>query len=172
MTRSRRRFKGRADFVPFFAWPRDVADSEAYRTLTAHAVKLLNDLCFQFRGANNGDLSAAWRIMQPRGWKSRDTLYKAECELLRAGLIEKTRQGGRNRCNLFALTWRPIDECQGKLDVRATNVPSGLWKHASVVERPFEKQIADTPSGPDPHALRVSQQSREPVAVRLTRRAC
>lgn len=96
--------------------------------LPTRAVKLLCDMGEQYRGHNNGDLSAAWRIMQKLGWKSRDTLDKAERDLVRAGMIELTRQGGLNRCNLYALTWHPIDECGGKLDVPVTRVPSGLWR--------------------------------------------
>lgn len=154
MTRSRRKFKGRSNHAPFFMWPRDVANSDTYRSLSAKAVKLLNDLYFQFRGVNNGDLAAAWGIMQPRGWKSRDTLHKALCELLAVGMIEKTRQGGRNRCSLYAVTWLPIDECNGKLDVPATRTPSGLWRHLQTVERAFENQSTDTRSG-----LRLSRRA-------------
>lgn len=145
MTRSRLKQKGRADTGSFFAWPRAVADSEAYRSASAPAVKLLNDLCFQFRGSNNGDMSAPWRVMRARGWKSRDTLHKALRELLELGLIERTRQGGRHVCSLYALTWLPIDECGGKLDVRPTRSPSGLWKRPSNIEQTFQKQNGDTP---------------------------
>lgn len=172
MTRSRLRHQGRRETRPFFMWPRDVADSDAYTALSAHAVKLLNDLYFQFRGANNGDLSAAWSVMQSRGWKSRDTLCKALKELLAAGMIEKTRQGGRNRCSLYAVTWRSIDECKGKLDMTATTKPSNLWKQQSTVEHAFEKQILGTPSGLRCPVKRASQQPIEPTAMRLTRRAC
>jgi hypothetical protein len=165
MTRSRAKHKGRADRGSFFAWPRDVADSAAYIALSAHGVRLLNDLCFQFRGSNNGDLTAAWRLMMARGWKSRDTLNKALRELLELGLIEKTRQGGRHRCNLFALTWLSIDECDGKLDVPATRVPSGLWKQP----RASEQKNGSTPGVSMWPAERVNSRSR---AQRLTRRAC
>jgi hypothetical protein len=172
VTRSRRRLKGRSDFVPFVAWPRDVADSDAYRSLSAYAIKLLNDLYFQYRGTNNGDLSAAWGIMQRRGWKSRDTLHKALYELLAKGMIEKTRQGGRNRCSLFAVTWKPIDECKGKLDVPATRTPSGLWKHLSTVQHAFEKQILDTPNEQRNHAERAKGADEPLQGVSLARRAC
>jgi hypothetical protein len=49
-------------------------------------------------------------------------------ELVHFGLIEMTRQGGLNRCSLYALTWRPIDDCKGKLDCAATKNASGKWK--------------------------------------------
>lgn len=132
--------------------------SPNYRELSAHAVKLLNDLGLQFRGANNGDLSAAWKLMQPRGWRSRDTLGRALAELLHFGLIEKTRQGGLNHCSLYALTWLAIDECKGKLDVSATAVASGKWKESKPPRpKPERKNAASNTTGvSDRHDPRVS----------------
>lgn len=70
-----------------------------------------------------------WNFMsKDRRWKSKDTLYKARDELVEKGLIEQTRQGGKHRCNLYAITWESIDDCKGKLDVAATRVASGAWK--------------------------------------------
>lgn len=165
MTRARLKHKGRAESGSFFAWPRTVAESAAYRYASAHGIKLLNDLCFQFRGSNNGDLSAAWGIMKAHGWKSRDTLHKALRELLELGLIEKTRQGGKHVCSLYALTWLAIDECGGKLDVSATRIPSGLWKQSPAAEQ----KKRDTSSVSMWPAGRVNSRSRAP---QLTRRAC
>lgn len=128
MSRTRRKSIGRAEGGGYFGQPHAVMESPNYRALSPHARMLLNDLGLQFRGTNNGDLSAAWKLMQPRGWRSRDTLGRALAELLHFGLIEKTRQGGLNHCSLFALTWRSIDECRNKLDVSTTAVPSNLWK--------------------------------------------
>jgi len=87
------------------------------------------DLCANFNGRNNGDFSAAWTLMTKRGWRSRDQLFKAQTELIESGFIVKTRQGGRNLCNLFAITFWAIDECMGKLDVPATAAPPGDWKN-------------------------------------------
>jgi len=165
MRRSRAKHKGRIESGSFFAWPRAVAESDAYRSASAPAVKMLNDLCFQFRGNNNGDMTAAWRVMKTLGWKSRDTLNKALRELLELGLIEKTRQGWKHRCSLYALTWLPIDECGGKLDVPATRVPSGLWKRP----RAAAQKIGDTPSVSMWPAERVNSGSN---VRKLTRRAC
>src|SRR5690349_7962559 len=103
-SRSRSKAKGRSETGSFFAFPHAVMESPAFRQLSAHAVKLLCNLGEQYRGKNNGDLCAAWKVMQPRGWKSRDTLARAISELLAAGLIEKTRQGGLHCCSLYALT--------------------------------------------------------------------
>ena len=95
--------------------------------LSSHAVKLLLDMLAQFRFGHNGDMSLAWRVMQSRGWKSRATLDAARRDLLASGLIMLTRQGGRNLCCLYGVTWLAIDECGGKLEVNATRSPPGLW---------------------------------------------
>jgi hypothetical protein len=65
----------------FVALPNIVIRSHQIARLSAHAVKLLFDLLAQYNGGNNGDLCATWTLMQPRGWKSRDTLGKALKEL-------------------------------------------------------------------------------------------
>jgi hypothetical protein len=133
MPRKRLTYKGRTEHGSggFFGLPHAVMASPNFRGLSAHAVKLLCDIGGQYRGKNNGDLCATWRVMQRLGWRSRDTLSRALRELLGAGLIELTRQGGLNRCSLYALTWRSIDDCKGKLDVLPTIKPSGLWKRAA-----------------------------------------
>lgn len=112
-------------FVPL---PFVVIRSESYARLSAHAVKLLNDLMAQYKGGNNGDLCAAWTFMEKRFWKSKGTLYKALRELREKYWIVVSRQGGRNRASLYALTFFAIDECKGKLDIKSTHSPSGLWR--------------------------------------------
>lgn len=157
MARSREKTTGRKETGGWFGLPHAVLDSPNYLALSAHAVKLLNDLGSQLRGHNNGDLCAAWRILQPRGWRSRDTLSRALTELQHYGLIEKTRQGGMNLCSLYAFTWRPIDECRGKLDVSATMVASGLWKVSQPpMPKPTKQSTSPSPAAvPNRHALRA-----------------
>ena len=129
---SRARAKGRRESGPFAAIPFVLLESPEFAALSPKAVKLFIDLYTQYRGANNGDLTAAWRIMVRRGWKSRDTLERAKKELLGKGFIQITRQGGRNLPTLYAVTFREIDECGRKLDVRPTNKPSNAWKKQSL----------------------------------------
>lgn len=116
--------KGRSGYLNL---PAHVINSDAYRGLDGWAVKMLVDIGAQFYGSNNGDLCAPWSILRHRGWRSKGTIDGALSSLLEAGLIEQTRQGGRNRCSLYALTWRPIDECGGKLDVKPTKAPSARY---------------------------------------------
>ena len=90
---------------------------------------LLWDLAAQYRGDNNGDLCAAWKLMHLRGWKSEETLSKAKRKLLEVGLIVETRKGARpNKCSLFALTWYALDDCKGKLDIAPQSFPRGAYK--------------------------------------------
>lgn len=152
-TERRRRATGRRESGSFLAVPHAILESDAYRTLGAHAVKLLFDLASQFRGSNNGDLAAAWRIMQLRNWRSRETLSRALHELQAHGLIEKTRQGGLNCCSLYSLTWQAIDACDGKLDAAPTHVASGRWRTWSAQAA---EQNASTPSVSARHAQRVN----------------
>ena len=107
---TRNRHKGnRLDFR-FFAVARDVIEHPAFLRLSPHAKALLLDLGAQYRGDNNGDLSCAWKLMKPRGWRSEATLHKAKHELLDGGFMFEARKGRRpNVCGLYALTWLFLD---------------------------------------------------------------
>jgi hypothetical protein len=106
----------------------DVLKSQALAKLSPYACKLLLDLASQWRLGNNGDASAAFeKVLRQRGWKSKATLQKSINELLESGLIIKTRQGSLHQCSLFGLGWLAIDECGGKLDMRATTRPINNW---------------------------------------------
>ena len=128
--------KGRREGGPFVPIPLSVLSHPNYVALTAKSVKLLNDLLAQMRfgkdgASNNGDLSIAWSIMSKRGWKSKQTLRNACAELEDRGFIKQTRQGGRHKCSLYAITWWAINDCGGKLDVPETRAPSNEWKNSS-----------------------------------------
>lgn len=127
--RSRHKAKSRRDTGTFFGLPHAVMDSPNYLRLSTKAVKLLNDIGRQYNGYNNGDLCAAYSVMQPRGWVSKGTLSEALEELLHFGLIMVSRQGGRHKATLYALTWQSIDDCNGKLDIQETSVSPGLWRN-------------------------------------------
>jgi len=113
----------------FLGIPYAVLQSENYKQLTSHGVKLLVDIGGQFNGRNNGDLCATLSYLRRYGWSSSSTLAERIDELLHYGFIEKTRQGGRHKCSLYAITWKPINECKTKLDIKETSVASNRWKH-------------------------------------------
>ena len=124
----RRKIKGRQTTSPFVMFPCHVLDHENFRTLSPRATKLAIDIAAQYRGHNNGDLCAPLSLMRRRGWNSSDQLHKAKNELIERDVILVARQGGCNKANLYALTWFPIDECNGKLDVVSTKTAPVKWK--------------------------------------------
>lgn len=124
----RARIKGRKGTAGFMGLPHHILSSPAYLSLDGWAVKLLVDITGQYHGYNNGDLCTAWAIMKPKGWNSRSTLQNAQKKLLERGLIQLTRQGGRNKPSLYAITWQSIDECKGKLEIGPTDRPSNQWR--------------------------------------------
>ena len=128
MSKNWNRINNRKKRGTFTLLPHNLIDSPAFLSLSSKAVKCLIDIFRPYNGSNNGDLSCTYSLMQHRGWKSKNTLELAKNELLEKGLIVMTRQGGRNKCNLYAVTWLQIDECKGKLDRKATTRPLGYWK--------------------------------------------
>lgn len=127
------RFKGEKIGEPFLALPRSVLRSPLFTALSPYALKLLIDLGAQFQGNNNGDLSCAWVLMKPRGWRSEATLHKAKRELLASGFIHQTRQGKRpNTCSLFALTWFALNPSP-----KHDHGPGGYVKNAFQLKGPL-----------------------------------
>jgi hypothetical protein len=89
-------------------------ESEDYVNLMSGSRSLLLEFAYQYKGKNNGNLSATYNQMKKRGFRSPTTLAKALKALIAAKMLIKTRQGGKNSPCLYAITWRPIDECRGK----------------------------------------------------------
>ena len=130
--KKRLRTKNRKSGSSYLGLPHYLINHRNFQTLSPRATKLLIDIAAQYKGSNNGDLCAPMSLMRERGWRSSDQLFKARKELLDRGLIVTSRQGGLNKCSLFALTWLPIDECQRKLDISSSITPSHLWEKWSV----------------------------------------
>ena len=125
MAKTRLKIKGRREEGTFVLIPHCVLDSPDYINLSCKSKVLLIDLARQYRGKNNGDLSAAMGVLRKRNWKRGATVCAAIKELIDANLILKTREGQflnpGGRCALYAITWQPIDDCYGKdLEVKAT----------------------------------------------------
>jgi hypothetical protein len=121
--------KGKRDRGGFLTIPFSVLESKAYTSANPYARMLLFDLAMQYRGDNNGDLCAAWKVMQPRGWRSEETLQKAKRDLIDLGLIVETRKGARpNKASLYAVTWCALDHCGGKLDMSDKAFPRGAYR--------------------------------------------
>jgi hypothetical protein len=151
--------KGRSENGPFTAIPHAIQDSENWRRCSATAIKLLLALARQFNGTNNGDLCASLSVLGPRGWNAPETIATALRELRHYGLLMLTRQGGLHMGpNLYALTWHPIHDCGGKLDLPSTPVAAGTWKEPrEPFKRPPRKQNDTTPSVSARYASRSSK---------------
>ena len=139
------REKGRRTEGGFSSLPHAVTASSNWRKASGNAIKLVIDLVRQFNGRNNGDLCASYSLLKKWGWRSADTLNNAIKEAIHYGLIIKTRQGGLNKANLFAVTWHAIDDCKGKLDVMPTVVPPRSWQEDKpIYQRPKRKTSVGT----------------------------
>lgn len=106
---------------PFVMLTKDLLSHEDYINLSHIAKVLLVDVLRQFKGGNNGDFCITLKVMRAYGWTSNASLTKAKNELIEAELLVLTRQGGRNQCSLYGVTFYPIDECSGKLDIKPTS---------------------------------------------------
>jgi hypothetical protein len=164
-TNSRLKAKGRRASGVFHALPAAVLDSENFKALSPKGCKLVFDLLRQLRlkaggPVNNGDLSCALSILQPVGWKSKESIADAKAELLHRRVIVQTRQGGRHKASLYGFTWWAINHCQGKLDPPyhiENPVPPGTWKAPTA---PFEppskkKSVPRIPSQCAPHSVPI-----------------
>lgn len=125
----RQRQRGRGSSGGYLGIPHYILRSEEFGRIEPWALKLLIELGASYIGKNNGNLSAAYSVLKGRGWNSPSTLNRAIKQLLADGWIITTRHGGRNRCALYALTWWPVDACEGKwLEVKAESVASHKWR--------------------------------------------
>jgi hypothetical protein len=97
--------------------------------LSGVQTKLLVDIASQYNGYNNGDLCASLSVLKKRRWNSNDTITNALKVLIARNLIIQTKQGGLGiGPSLYAITWQPINDCKGKLDVKATTNPPRSFK--------------------------------------------
>ena len=120
--------KGRSSKAkPFIKIDHKMMEHPNFIKLTTHGIKLLLDLLYQYRGKNNGDLCTALSVLKKRGWRSSSTLQRAINELLYYEFIILSRQGDKNKASLYGLSWLPINECNGKLDIASTQSGSISW---------------------------------------------
>ncbi|HEY0464195.1 MAG TPA: hypothetical protein VGC79_08305 [Polyangiaceae bacterium] len=136
LERSRaRKDKGAWSFVQL---PHILLRSTALNSVSGRALKSLVYLAAQFSGSNNGDLQFAWNAARLVGWRSRASHHLSLQELEHAKLIIRTRQGGKNRCNLYALAWFAVDANE-KLDYpwcTGTRTPENEWRKAGQITTP------------------------------------
>jgi hypothetical protein len=132
----------RAPHKEFFGLPWRLVRHPHFIRLSPKAKQLIIDLRCQYTGFNNGNLTATWRRMKTRGWRSPDTLHNALGELSYYGFVVRTIQGrgvvgGVPFPNLYALTWEPLHDC-GK-GYAGTAVPSNDWERDRPPWRPKQR---------------------------------
>lgn len=129
---ARRHQRGKRTIRPYRQLPVEVIRAPQFRALSGTAVKVLLYLLSQYTGSNNGNLSAVQcsETAAEIGIGSDKTLRQAITELKNKGFITVSRQGGKNRCSLYALTFFAVDDCGGILDIQATHTFTDDWKTA------------------------------------------
>lgn len=114
----------------FLALPHVVMESEAFKSLTGHQIKLLLDIAMQLTvgNSNNGRLSASWRYLsEERAWTSKDTIRRGLTVLEERGLIFCTRKGRMpNVAAWYAVTWAPLHH-HADMDVGPQSLPRGEY---------------------------------------------
>ena len=125
----RPKHKGRQITHSFLRLPHYILESEEFAALPGNAAKLLLQVAAKFRGSNNGNLEIVWSEFRNRGWNSETTLQAARSALVDGGWLVCTRHPQKRRCGLYAISWEPIDECEGKcLEISAERVASNAWR--------------------------------------------
>lgn len=149
--KKRGKYMGRSGLSQqFLGIPYFILKSSEFAALDGGELKFLIDLAGQFDGSNNGNfdvtqLEMRWsesgkpeRVgtaeLKPASfpgarWNSERKKRRCLRGLTQKGWILKTKQGGFGMGpNLYALTWWPIDPCEGKHDYPPEKAASHLWR--------------------------------------------
>lgn len=143
-------------FVPYL---HIMLQDRAFLDLSPVAHKTLNYLASQNKRYNNGDLDICDKNAKKRGLgMSAASLRRGAKELLEAGFIELTRQGARNKCSLFGLSWYdiPYDPIKHDYEYRGATMRWRRNSSSSPVTQ-VESSVTQLPvSAPSPRVLAPS----------------
>ena len=123
MARYKHKNKGRFAGIPI-----SVVKSDAYKSLSGNAAKLLTILACFYNSNNNGNLAITQSIIGE--WMTKNTMYSAKDELLLKGFIVTNAYGGRSawgrkRPSRYGLTVQPMNELEEKDgELRFAHYPS------------------------------------------------
>ena len=123
MGRYKHKNKGRFAGIPI-----SVVKSDAYKSLSGNAAKLLTILACFYNSNNNGNLAITQSIIGE--WMTKNTMYSAKDELLLKGFIVTNAYGGRSAWgrklpSLYGLTFYPMNELKEKDgELRFAHYPS------------------------------------------------
>lgn len=142
--------------------PRALIRHPNFALLKGNAVKLLLAMLSGYVGNNNGELIATFPVMKTYGFNSKDSVAKALSELMKAGLIIRTRLSGYRRPATYAVTWLPLNKpgARGPYDVGVS--PS------DVAEDRWRIQVVSSPSATDGEAPSTSSPSPSSSADSLS----
>ena len=99
---------------PYAAIDHRIIDSPAFADMSSSSVRLLLVMTRQLTKDNNGQLNAAFKFCQSRGFGSEHTLRDAIADLIAHGFIYRTRSHGANGAwARYAVTWLPIKSRDG-----------------------------------------------------------
>ena len=112
MARHKHKNKGRFAGIPI-----SVVKSDAYKSLSGNAAKLLTILACFYNSNNNGNLAITQSIIGE--WMTKNTMYSAKDELHKKGFIVINAYGGRSAWgrklpSLYGLTFYPMNELEEK----------------------------------------------------------
>ncbi len=91
----------------------DLLDSDAYLTLPDSALRLLVDLRRTLTSTNNGMLLVTLAQLARRGWNSTSKLVRARDELMKRGILVRTKYCApnvRHEASRYGFTDVPIPE--------------------------------------------------------------
>ena len=123
MGRYKHKNKGRFAGIPI-----SVVKSDAYKSLSGNAAKLLTILACFYNSNNNGNLAITQSILGE--WMTKNTMYSAKDELHKKGFIVINAYGGRSAWgrklpSLYGLTFYPMNELKEKDgELRFAHYPS------------------------------------------------
>ncbi len=116
--------------------------------------RLLIDLGVQFKCDNSGELSCAWKMMQPRGWRSRAALHEAWQELLEGGFTFEARMG-RRAGDAQRRVGMQAQVCEEAFDDRRLQDRGDDFQLATAVLAVLDLDVEDTPE--EQHAPRFAR---------------
>lgn len=145
--------------APRFAMlPVPVLNTEAVKTLSHAAFRVLTLLAAQFDGRNNGDLGLTSNQAATSGIRSENTFYRALRELEERGLLERTYEASRvpPRPTKYGLAWMPLDDTTYSQSTRTPTHSYREWRAPPRRRRPRRNLGCEVtmPTVLDPQKLR------------------